>query len=107
MKTEDSSVPLASTSPARTRRRHHRHRPHRQRKSGHIRRLLPQLFSTLIAPLFVGLVLQSLRGCDPFLTPRTRPPVVWQDDQEKIAPRVSGAPAVEKHTVSAFVRRGE
>ena len=44
---------------------HARHRRHGHRKYGIVRRLFTQAFSTLIAPLIVGLTLQGTRGCDP------------------------------------------
>ncbi len=43
---------------------HQAHRPRGRQKHGALRQLLTQTFSTLVAPLIVGLALQWVRGCD-------------------------------------------
>ena len=50
---------VAKTAPVSMHRRHHhgRHRPL-------LVKLLPQMFSSLMAPLLVGLTLQGFKGCD-------------------------------------------
>ncbi len=43
---------------------HHHHQHHHRKRHG-IARLLPNMFTTLIAPLAVGFALQWVKGCDP------------------------------------------